>query len=423
MSSASINSTALTKLQTVTAQNSCNDAFTFGYRVADLESECGLSTTNVDPTNQSSLNWIRYRGDHYIYYNETVAVSLNGDQNTQNLTRIGRLVTPIDVFIERLYSSQLDTTTSILVYSPYQLKAAITSTTVKANATTAYVSLTFGVSSPYEIDYMTTRTPTGGGGYTSGLQTSPNNLKAYVVSASNNNNALAQQSVSQTDGVGLTPCAAQDYDANGFCWRTVAFILILDDGVCSLANTLTIDTIAIKCNAQYSGADCPLNPNPNTDSALQFTINADNFCNGQRALVINDVIGIKAFIPQRARSRTDTSPLRSFRINELAYLTLFIDTENSLQVFDMQLLSAADGGFQTKLNGGTYTTPDAADGANGYIELANGKANDDGFNVPTQTYSLTVTLGCAFVQDGTLGQQSRNCLVNPGMAYILHCYY
>jgi hypothetical protein len=57
----------------------------------------------------------------------------------------GRLVTPIDVYILRLYAAELNTTTSINVFSPFQLKAAITATNVKANQTTATVDITFGV--------------------------------------------------------------------------------------------------------------------------------------------------------------------------------------------------------------------------------------------------------------------------------------
>ena len=37
------------------------------------------------------------------------------------------------------------------MYSPFQLKAAITATTIKANSTVAYVEITFGISSPYCI--------------------------------------------------------------------------------------------------------------------------------------------------------------------------------------------------------------------------------------------------------------------------------
>jgi hypothetical protein len=53
-------------------------------------------------------------------------------------------VTPIDVYILRLAAAELNTTTSINVVSPFQLKAAVTATNVKANQTTATVDITFG---------------------------------------------------------------------------------------------------------------------------------------------------------------------------------------------------------------------------------------------------------------------------------------
>jgi hypothetical protein len=42
-------------------------------------------------------SWVRYRGDLNIYYRETVTVvNINGN-NSQALTRTGRLVPPIDM--------------------------------------------------------------------------------------------------------------------------------------------------------------------------------------------------------------------------------------------------------------------------------------------------------------------------------------
>jgi hypothetical protein len=81
---------------------------------------------------------VRYRGDLNIYYRETVTVvNINGN-NSQALTRTGRLVTPIDVYIQRLYAAELAATTSIVVReqkidpgdSP-DIQAAITATLVR----------------------------------------------------------------------------------------------------------------------------------------------------------------------------------------------------------------------------------------------------------------------------------------------------
>lgn len=402
----------MAKFYTSTLQSSCNDSFTFGYRIADLVSACNLATDNIDPNSGlNSSNWVRYRGDHYVYYNETVTLPVNNDATLVNLTRTGRLVTPMDVYIYRLYSSELNSTanTTIQVYSPFQLKAAVTSTNVKANATTSYVGITFGISSPYEISFMTTYTQTGQGQYMPGIEGSPgpNDVIAYAVTGSGI--ALTNQlSVNQSDNVGLTPCTS--YDENGFCWKTVNFMLLLQDPtLCSLGHTFTIDTIGVTCDSAHSGPDCPLSPDPNTQSSLQFTVNADNFCDGSRALVINDAITIKAYIPQRVQSRSDTTPLRSFTINDEAYLTLFIDTDVSLKVFAMTVLPANASGFVTKLSGGVYTAPAAA---SDYIYNVNNGVGLNGFHVATQTHSMKVTLNCEFVQDNST---PRNCLVAPGV--------
>lgn len=74
----------------------------------------------------------------------------------------GRLVTPIDVYIQRLGSAQLTSQTSINLLSPFQLKAAITATVVKANYTTTTVDLTFGINQPYQLNYLANQ-------YTSGV--------------------------------------------------------------------------------------------------------------------------------------------------------------------------------------------------------------------------------------------------------------
>ena len=105
--------------------------------MSDLVSKCGLTKANApaagDTTwlSQYSNGFVRYRGDFMIYYKEWVNVS------GVLLTRTGRLVTPIDLYINRTYSAALTTQTSITVSSPFELQAAITATTVKQSQTTA----------------------------------------------------------------------------------------------------------------------------------------------------------------------------------------------------------------------------------------------------------------------------------------------
>ena len=113
----------LTTYRTDTNQSSCSDQYYFGFRVADLVSKCGLEKLNDPPGRQG---FVRYRGDFMIYYREWATTASN-----VTLRRTGRLVTPIDVFINRTASAELNTQTSINVYSPFEVKAAIVATQVK----------------------------------------------------------------------------------------------------------------------------------------------------------------------------------------------------------------------------------------------------------------------------------------------------
>lgn len=368
-----------------------------------------MDYNNGDPI--PSNDFVRYRGDHHIYYTETITVTFTTGAKT-NLTRTGRLTTPIDVYIQRLYSANttLNVSTSLTLYSPFDLKAAVTATTVKANSTTALVSITFGISNPYEILCISNRQNAGSAGtYTAGLSAIPNDISAFPLDSSNN--TILEEQVCEDANAGLSTCSS--YDKSNMCWKTVNF-LILTNGVCSLSHTFLIDQITIGCAPQYTGADCPLQT-PDTSSAMQFTVKADKFCDGQRAMVINDAVVIKSYVPQNIRSRTNDTPLPFARIGQSIYLTLFIDTLKSLRVFSMTVLPVAAGGFQTKIGSGSYGIPDIA---SQYISNANYNLNGDGFDIATQTHSMSVNLGCDFVQDGAYGDVTRNCLVVPSIDII-----
>jgi hypothetical protein len=193
---------------------------------------------------------------------------------------------------------------------------------------------------------------------------------------------------------------------NGFCWRTIR-VLIITDTACTLDHTFTLNTIAVGCNAQYSGTDCPLQGEDTTSSA-SFTVRAADYCDGQRALVINGAIVIKAYVPQRDLDRTTPTILRAYTINQNAWLTLFIDAEQSLKVFGFTPIE-----FQTKIGQNSqYTTPSQAAE---YLQASSSNTPGwnsvpQGFDVDTQTHAMAVTLDCDFVMDAS-GQQ---CLLNPG---------
>lgn len=129
-----------------TKPSDCNDTWTFSWRVADLEPLCGLEKV-IDPPGRP--NTVRYRGDLIVYYYEWAEMIIN---QQQRLRRTGRLVTPVDVFIDRLGVAELNTTNAtIFVYSTFEVKAAITATNVKANSTTSYIDITIGVPAPYAV--------------------------------------------------------------------------------------------------------------------------------------------------------------------------------------------------------------------------------------------------------------------------------
>lgn len=62
-------------------------------------------------------------------------------------------------------------------------------------------------------------------------------------------------------------------------------VLIVTDTACTLDHKFTFNTIAVGCNNQYIGNDCPL-PTLDTSSSASFTVRAADYCDGQRALVI-----------------------------------------------------------------------------------------------------------------------------------------
>jgi hypothetical protein len=194
---------------------------------------------------------------------------------------------------------------------------------------------------------------------------------------------------------------------NGFCWRTVR-VLIITDTACTLDHTFTFNTIAVGCNAQYSGNDCPLAGGTDTTSQASFTVRAADYCDGQRALVINGAIFIKAYVPQRTLSRTDATPLRSYTINQQAWLTLFIDAERSLKIFGFTPIA-----FESKIGqNSAYTNPKLA---SQYITASSSATPGwdgvpQGFDVATQTHAMAVTLDCDFVMDAS----GTQCLLAPG---------
>lgn len=420
--------TALRGYEHATAQGSCNDTFTFSYLVAELRTVCGLTKTNQMISENGTItegsansSWVRYRGDLVISYRENVtlpALSITGKQQQARVAeRHGRLVTPIDVYILREYAAELTTASgpsaSIFVNSPFQLKAAISATAVKPNATTANVKITFGINGPYEISSLSNQYKSDQGVLTTGIPFTSNNgahdiTGAYVLDFTGK--PILDASINSTVYPELlTPCSTSHYDLNGFCWRDIT-VMIVVDSTCMLDHTFALQHITVSCNARYLASDCPLRA-PDTTSRAEFTVKTADFCDGQRAHVINGAIVVKAYVPQLTLSRTDpaSSTVRSYAVDQSAWLTLFLDTDKSLQVYAMEVI-----GFQTKLANGIYTTPPDARlymaGVNeGWLAGPDGSFVAQGFDVATQTHAMWVQLDCNFVVDS-----SGKCILSPG---------
>jgi hypothetical protein len=102
--------------------------------------------------------------------------------------------------------------------------------------------------------------------------------------------------------------------------------------------------------------------------------------------------------------------MRTYTINQQAWLTLFIDADRSLKVFGFTPIA-----FESKIGqSSAYTEPKLAAQ---YISASSSatpgwNGGTQGFDVATQTHAMAVTLDCDFVMD-TSGTQ---CLLAPGVA-------
>lgn len=417
VNSATTSNNALLKFSVDTNSTDCNDAWSYGYRVADLVSVCGLSINKTDPNQDMNDSWVRYRGDFDIYFNESVVVGLNNETQNMTLTRTSRLVTPIDVFIVRQYQTELNrlnTATSIQIYSDFQIKGAVTNTNIKANATTATVDITFLVSSPYQVVFINNTVydssgrDTGAAGVTWVDNTDPSLTAAYMVDATGN--IITTPVVDISSNAGLLNCANENYDSTtGFCSRTIR-VLIIVGAACSLNTTFTFEVIGVGCNEQHVGSDCPLGYTVDTTTSASFSVVAADFCDGQRALVINDAVVIQSYVPQRDLDRTNDTALRSFSLNDYGWLVLFLDQAKSLKVYGLTGIV-----FETKLSGSPSADYKSPGKAAIYLNDANQNqavlnSISQGFDITTQTYAMYVQMDKCFVSD----PDGTNCQITPG---------
>jgi hypothetical protein len=118
-------------------------------------------------------------------------------------------------------------------------------------------------------------------------------------------------------------------------------------------------------------------------------------------MVINGAIVVKAYVPQKQLDRQNPSALRSFLVNDMAWLVLFLDSDRSLKVYSLSPIR-----LETRLGpNGTYTVPPRAIQ---YISSSNTNqpstiqvGETQGFDIATQTHAMEVQLECNFVVDAT----------------------
>jgi hypothetical protein len=201
-----------------------------------------------------------------------------------------------------------------------------------------------------------------------------------------------------TTDSGLSDCTAADYGpAQGnVCKRSIMFQLTHGEA-CSLDHSISISRIGIYCATMFGPEDCPMGPsiaNMDRSSSLHFSVAADRFCSGQRALRINDAITILNYTMSRRYNRSDVhSPLRTFQMNDMIYFLLSIDTAKSLRVHSTQVLA-----FSTKFSSmGIYLQPGEA--AARMLETFDEEGHPLGWDMATQTHAMRMQLNQYFVQN------------------------
>lgn len=209
-------------------------------------------------------------------------------------------------------------------------------------------------------------------------------------------NPACAPAVDWTTDSGLSNCSPDDY-VGGVCSKSVT-LQLTHGAACSLDHDIIITGIGVYCATQFSGPDCPLGSNFTADtdstSTLRFTIRANRFCSGQRAMVINDAITIKSWNLSRELTREETNTSRrAFAMGDMAYFILYLDRAKSLEVKEFEVIA-----FQTKLSSmGAFVQPSQANTR--ILETEDEENNLLGFDIATQTHLMRMQLDSYFVQD------------------------
>lgn len=131
---------------TLTSDTACKDVYQFKYRIKDLVTACGLARTENAADHDG---YVRFSGDLTLIYSEVVQVP----EANSSVVRSGAMVSPVTLYL----NTTAEATTAPgrpVIYSPFQLQAAITGTRVKADATTSLAMVTLALMAPYTVVHI-----------------------------------------------------------------------------------------------------------------------------------------------------------------------------------------------------------------------------------------------------------------------------
>lgn len=136
-----------------------------------------------------------------------------------------------------------------------------------------------------------------------------------------------------------------------------------------------------------------------SSSRIDVTINAENFCDGQRAMVINGVIFIQSYTTYKTFTRNpNTKPQNTYFWNDDVYYMLAFDTVKSLKVFNMNIIA-----FRTRLGtqGAYLVQPSFATAVSIPEATSKGiyRGQTMGFDVQTQTHVMRMQLNSNLVEN------------------------
>ena len=237
----------------------CEDVLVINVPVTDL-SGCGFTLSPSDSTHTL------YSGDLSFDFTQNSAAGFSNF--------VGEIVVPVNANIETSYTENQELGET-LVFSSFDMTAAIKLLNIDSSNTTTYLSLEYIIAYPYTVKYI------------GGALTETGGQIAEICTADS----------------GVTPCGTTafpmttcnvtgDYSTNSLCTQT-AYIKIDHNSQCVLDGDYVLNNIVIGC---FDGAtDCPLEED-DTNSSITLTLASKNFCAASDVTNIEDVVNLDRFI-------------------------------------------------------------------------------------------------------------------------------